>query len=167
MNLLVRISADSWQDAGLLSHQHVSEPSRQTTMTPDEVLQFWFAGNPSAYREVWFEKNLDFDAACARFANALRDSKAGALDHWTGTPHGMLALITLFEQFSRNLHRGSPEAFAADTQARTIARTAIAKGFDHMLGPIERIFVYLPFGHSGASWIKMSPCVCLKRCAGH
>src|ERR1700730_9033001 len=113
MNLLVRISADSWQDAGLLSHQHVSEPSRQTTMTPDEVLQFWFAGNPSAYREVWFEKNLDFDAACARFANALRDAKAGALDHWTGTPHGMLALITLFEQFSRNLHRGSPEAFAA------------------------------------------------------
>lgn len=78
----------------------------------------------------------------------MRDAKAGALDHWTGTPHGTLALIILLERFSRNLHRGSPEAFAADTQARTIARTAVAKGFDHMLGPIERIFVYLPFEHS-------------------
>jgi uncharacterized protein (DUF924 family) len=117
-------------------------------MTPDEVLQFWFAGDPSVRRKVWFEMNSDFDAACARFSNALRAAKAGVFDHWTGTPHGALALTILLDQFSRNLHRGSAEAFAADAQARAIARTAIAKGFDQMLGPIERTFVYLPFEHS-------------------
>ena len=32
----------------------------------------------------------------------------------------MLALIVLLDQFSRNLHRGSPECFAADATARSI-----------------------------------------------
>ena len=59
-----------------------------------------------------------FDSSCARFADALRDAKAGAFDHWTETPRGALALVILLDQFSRNLHRESPEAFAADTKAR-------------------------------------------------
>ena len=117
-------------------------------MTPNDVLEFWFAGDPAAFRKLWFESSAEFDAACSRFTGALRDAKAGALDHWTATPRGTLALIILLDQFSRNLHRGSPEAFAADAKARDIARSAVAKGFDQVLGPVERLFVYLPFEHS-------------------
>jgi uncharacterized protein (DUF924 family) len=117
-------------------------------MTPDEVLDFWFASDPTAHRKVWFEKHAEFDAACSRFADALRDARAGAFDHWTATPRGTLALIILLDQFSRNLHRGSPEAFAADAKALGIARSAVARGFDQALGPVERMFVYLPFEHS-------------------
>ena len=117
-------------------------------MTHDDVLDFWFAGDPGTHRKVWFEKNQDFDATCSRFADALRDAKAGVFDHWTETPRGTLALIILLDQFSRNLHRGSSEAFAADPKAREIARTAVARGFDRMLGPVERMFVYLPLEHS-------------------
>jgi uncharacterized protein (DUF924 family) len=117
-------------------------------MTQDDVLDFWFSGDPATHREVWFEKNTDFDAACSRFGDALRDAKAGELDHWSETPRGTLALIILLDQFSRNLHRNSPKAFAADAKARDIARTAIAQGFDQMLEPVERMFVYLPFEHS-------------------
>jgi|SRR5215472_446526 uncharacterized protein (DUF924 family) len=117
-------------------------------MTPDEVLDFWFAGDPAVLRKLWFKGNADFDAACSRFGGALRDAKTGALDHWTATPRGTLALIILLDQFSRNLHRGSPEAFAADAKARDIARSAVAKGFDQVLGPVQRMFVYLPFEHS-------------------
>ena len=117
-------------------------------MTPDEVLDFWFAGDASAFRKVWFEKNAEFDAACSRFAGALRDAKQGAYDHWTATPRGTLALIILLDQFSRNLHRGSPEAFAADAKALGIARAAIAHGFDQSLRPVERMFLYMPFEHS-------------------
>jgi uncharacterized protein (DUF924 family) len=117
-------------------------------MTPDEVLDFWFAGDPAAFRKVWFKGNTDFDATCSRFADALRDAKAGALDHWTETPHGTLALIILLDQFSRNLHRGSPAAFAADPKARELARSAIAQDFHKVFGPVERMFVYLPFEHS-------------------
>lgn len=117
-------------------------------MTPDEVLDFWFVGDPAAHRKVWFEKDAEFDAACSRFADALRDARAGVFDHWTDTPRGTLALIVLLDQFSRNLHRGSPEAFAADAKAREIARSAVARGIDQGLAPMERMFVYLPFEHS-------------------
>jgi uncharacterized protein (DUF924 family) len=117
-------------------------------MTADDVLDFWFDGNAATHRKVWFERNDEFDAACSRFAEALYDAKAGVFDHWTEKPRGALALIILLDQFSRNLHRDSPEAFAADAKARGIARTAIARGFDQQLGPVERMFVYLPFEHS-------------------
>jgi uncharacterized protein (DUF924 family) len=114
----------------------------------DEVLDFWFAGNAAVFRKVWFEADMDFDAACRRFTDALREAKTGALDHWTVTPRGTLALVILLDQFSRNLHRGSPEAFAADAKAREIARSAVGRGIDQRLAPMERMFVYLPFEHS-------------------
>jgi uncharacterized protein (DUF924 family) len=116
--------------------------------TPDEVLDFWFAGDPQAWRDVWFRKEDDFDAACGAFADALRAARQGALDHWADTLRGTLALIILLDQFSRNLHRGSPEAFAADQQALALARRAVAQRIDRQFAWFERIFIYLPFEHS-------------------
>ena len=87
-------------------------------MTPKEVLDFWFAGDPATHRKEWFEKSLDFDTSCGRFGDALRVAKEGKFCHWAETPRGALALIVLLDQFSRNLHRDSPEAFAADAKAR-------------------------------------------------
>jgi uncharacterized protein (DUF924 family) len=115
---------------------------------PDEVLDFWFAGDPRVWRDDWFRKQDQFDAACGAFADALRAAREGALDHWADTPRGTLALIILLDQFSRNLHRGSPNAFAADLQARVLASRAVAQGFDRQLEWLERIFMYLPFEHS-------------------
>ena len=117
-------------------------------MTPDEVLDFWFAGDPDTHRKKWFKKTAEFDAACTSFADGWRDARRGTFDHWTETTRGTLALIILLDQFSRNLHRNSPEAFAADAKAREIARTALTRGIDRMLGQVERMFVYLPFEHS-------------------
>lgn len=117
-------------------------------MTPETLLTFWFAGDPTTRRKEWFEKNPAFDAQCASFTDALRDAKAGLCDHWAATPLGALALLVLLDQLSRNLHRGSAEAFAADAKARAVARAAIAQGFDRQLTQVQRIFVYLPFEHS-------------------
>jgi uncharacterized protein (DUF924 family) len=117
-------------------------------MTPDDVLSFWFAGDPSQRRTIWFEKDDAFDTGCGAFAAALAQAKAGTLDDWAATPIGALALVILLDQFSRNLHRGSPEAFAADAKARAVARAAIEAGFDQAVGPVERMFFYLPFEHS-------------------
>jgi uncharacterized protein (DUF924 family) len=116
--------------------------------TQDDILGFWFAGDPSSLRKVWFEKDAAFDAACAALVETRNLATAGALDGWAATPHGGLALLILLDQLSRNLHRGSAEAFAADAKARAIARAMIARGFDAMLTPVERMFVYLPFEHS-------------------
>lgn len=117
-------------------------------MTPDDVLAFWFEDDASQYREKWFQKDVDFDASCTRFSDALRSAKAGALDHWCETQRGTLALIILLDQFSRNLHRDSAEAFAADTKARSLARAAVAQGLDQSLTSFELTFLYLPFEHS-------------------
>jgi uncharacterized protein (DUF924 family) len=113
-----------------------------------DVLRFWFAGDPATQRKVWFEKDAAFDAACADFAAARDLAKAGAFDEWAETPRGGLALLILLDQLSRNLQRGTAEAFAADAKARAIARGMLARGFDPALTPVERIFVYLPFEHS-------------------
>lgn len=115
--------------------------------TPDEVLCFWF-GADGTFRDVWFAKNALFDALCARFTDTLREAKQGALDRWMDTPRGALALVIVLDQFSRNLYRGSPEAYAADEKARAIARAAIGRGFDLAVTPMQRIFFYLPFEHS-------------------
>ncbi len=115
---------------------------------PQDVLDFWFDGDPSTFREVWFDKVDAFDAACGRFADALRRAKGGDLDDWAQTPKGALALVILLDQFSRNLFRGSPETHAADARAREVTRAAIARGFDRQVGPVERAFFYLPFMHS-------------------
>ncbi|HEY1933546.1 MAG TPA: DUF924 family protein [Acetobacteraceae bacterium] len=116
--------------------------------TADDVLSFWFEDDPRRWRKVWFVREDAFDAACTEFADASRAARDGAFDHWAETPRSMLALIILLDQFSRNLHRGSGESYAADAQARALARRAVAQGFDRQLGWVERIFVYLPFEHS-------------------
>ncbi len=115
---------------------------------PSDVLDFWFGGDRSVARSEWFQKSDAFDAACARFADARAAAMRGELDGWAATPDGMLALILLLDQFSRNLHRGSKEAFAADPRALALARSAIDRGFDTGMGPRERMFLYLPFEHS-------------------
>ena len=116
--------------------------------TPQDILGCWFAGDPSSRRDIWFQKNDAFDDECRQFLNAHQDARTGELDHWTDTAEGTLALLILLDQFSRNLHRGSPEAFAADPKARMIAEAAIERGFDRSLTPVQRMFVYLPFEHS-------------------
>lgn len=118
------------------------------TIAPQDVRHFWFAGDATRFRTAWFRRDDAFDLSCRAFADALQLARAGALDRWSDTAPGMLALIVLLDQFSRNLHRGSPAAFAADPQARALARRAIDLGFDRTLHPIERMFVYLPFQHA-------------------
>jgi aminocarboxymuconate-semialdehyde decarboxylase len=113
-----------------------------------DVLDFWFGGDPTKHRKVWFERDPDFDVACARFAQAREAAKTGALDHWAETPEDGLALLILLDQISRNLFRGQAEAFAADAKALELARDMIARGLDRALTPVERTFVYLPFEHS-------------------
>ncbi len=117
-------------------------------ITPSSVLEFWFENDPSERRKKWFEKNPEFDTECAAFTAAIRDARAGGYDQWAETPKGALALIILMDQLSRNIFRGSAEAFATDAHAREIARGMIARGFDRALTPFERMFVYLPFEHA-------------------
>jgi uncharacterized protein (DUF924 family) len=54
----------------------------------------------------------------------------------------------LLDQFTRNIFRNTPRAFAGDGRALALARALVASGGDQALHPVERGFAYLPFEHA-------------------
>lgn len=54
----------------------------------------------------------------------------------------------MLDQFSRNIHRHTPRAFAQDPMALVLAQEAVAVGAATALEPMERNFLYMPFMHS-------------------
>lgn len=122
-----------------------------TTLPPRarEVLNFWFGPAPHAGRDPWFRKDAAFDAQIReRFGNDVAAAMAGAFGDWCATPHGALARVIVLDQFTRNIHRDTPEAFAGDAAALATADEAVTRGFDRELDGFERWFLYMPFEHS-------------------
>lgn len=114
-------------------------------MTPEEVVDFWFQSG----EDSWFEKNAAFDGALAvRFGAALGEARRGVYDSWAETPEGALGLVLLLDQVSRNIHRGSPLAFAADAKALALTRQWIARGFLLKLPPPRAQWLLMPLEHA-------------------
>jgi uncharacterized protein (DUF924 family) len=110
-----------------------------------EVLDFWFS---ELGEEYWFAKDDGLDGQVrARFL-ALHDWLALGEGVVITSPRPALAAVIVLDQFSRNMFRGTPRAFAADPLARRLAREAIALGVDLAMTNTERMFLYLPFQHS-------------------
>ncbi|HIC81397.1 MAG TPA: DUF924 domain-containing protein [Kiloniellaceae bacterium] len=113
---------------------------------PDQVLDFWFAEGRD---KQWFDGGPAFDAAVkAALGPAFEAARSGTLETWRDTARGCLALCILFDQYPRNVFRGTPEAFAWDGAALEVTRHALAQGFDAALTQTERLFLYLPLEHS-------------------
>jgi uncharacterized protein (DUF924 family) len=113
---------------------------------PGDVLEFWFS---ERIRPLWFAKDQAFDDEIrARFGANVAAAGVGDLDFWVRAADSSLALVLLLDQFPRNIHRGTPRAFAGDARALTMAGTAIDRGFDRHTRPDRRFFFYLPFEHS-------------------
>jgi uncharacterized protein (DUF924 family) len=112
----------------------------------DDVLGFWFS---ELHEADWWTKSEALDAQIrTRFARLHERLTSGDLVDAGAGPRAMLATVIVLDQFSRNLHRGSARAYAADAMARRVARGALARGHDLNLGPAERLFLYMPFEHS-------------------
>src|SRR5688572_451248 len=91
-----------------------------------EVLDFWFGPAPHAVRDAWFRKDDQFDAQIReRFGHDVAAALAGAFGDWCTTPRGALARVVVLDQFTRNIHRGSPLAFAGDAAALATADEAV------------------------------------------
>ena len=117
----------------------------------NDVLAFWFGEGDEhgRMRVEWFKKDATFDDEIRRrFSPAYQLAAADRLSHWKDDVRACLALIIVLDQFSRNLFRGSARAFATDAMAREATRHALAQGFDRVLKPVERQFMYLPLEHS-------------------
>jgi uncharacterized protein (DUF924 family) len=117
--------------------------------TIDETLSFWFE---TAGPARWYAASPAFDARVGRlFARAIETNARIWWEGghpWEDTAFGSFALILQFDQFTRNVWRGSGHAFAHDEIARQIAWQMIWQGFDWAIPDDRRAFVYLPFMHS-------------------
>ncbi|WP_114227449.1 MULTISPECIES: DUF924 family protein [Sphingomonas] len=111
----------------------------------ERLLAFWFGLDPA----LWFKRDDALDAELRRrferVRAALRDCPPGS---FLASPRRALAAVILFDQVPRNLYRDRPEQFATDPLALTIARDAIALGYDRAMTLDERTFLYMPFQHS-------------------
>jgi uncharacterized protein (DUF924 family) len=131
----------------------MTQPRRPEPHRPAELLDFWFGALGSSERgrdrEIWWKVDPAFDAELRlRFLPLHEAAAAGALDGWTATPEGALALIVALDQLPRNMFRGTARAYATDARAREIAKAALARGDDGAF-PFEMAkFFYLPLMHS-------------------
>ena len=114
-------------------------------MWVDDVLRFWFEEiEPTA----WFTKSDAFDSEVERRFGSLHESLLQEQIAVPRSARGYLAAILVLDQFSRNLYRGSPRAFAADHTALERAKEAIQLGFDQEVSARQRAFFYMPLMHS-------------------
>jgi uncharacterized protein (DUF924 family) len=120
----------------------------------EDVLAFWFGAGPTDEppgpdrMELWFGGSEQTDREIRdRFAADVERARKGELNDWASTARGRLALIILLDQFSRNLYRGSGEAFAKDALSLKLALEGLEIGQDQELSCVEQQFLVLPLEH--------------------
>lgn len=119
----------------------------------DSVLRTWFEDTRTDRMDIpqtkrWFMggKKLD-ELLSARFSKAVLRAQTGDLDHWLNDITGALAHVILSDQFSRNIHRGTAQAFAGDAKALEIARHVLSTNSHEHLTLTHKVFLYMPFEH--------------------
>lgn len=115
-------------------------------MTPQDVVGFWLDEVGPA---GWYGGGAALDGAIRdRFGGLWEEARAGRLAHWRTGPVERFAFILLTDQFSRNMFRNRPEAFATDALALDAARKSINLRWDLRFPEPGRQFFYLPFMHA-------------------
>jgi uncharacterized protein (DUF924 family) len=110
------------------------------------VLRFWFEEIDS---KQWWTANREFDAEISvRFLPLLEQARRAELFSWRITPAGRLAEIIVLDQFSRNIFRNTPAAFAQDSMALVLAQEAVAAGAHGQLSATQCNFLLMPYMHS-------------------
>ena len=120
-------------------------------MQPTDILDFWFY-------DLTPKQHFDVDAALdddirTRFGATLEAAARCELYAWRATTQGRLAEIVVLDQFSRNVYRDTPRAFAQDTMALVLAQEMVASGQDRGLPAAQRSFVYMPYMHSESALV--------------
>jgi uncharacterized protein (DUF924 family) len=120
-----------------------------------EILTYWF-GNmeqsalPTPDRvHTWFDndKTVD-DSIRAKFSYDIEKAVLGEYASWEDDPRSTLALIILYDQFSRHIYRDTPLAYAQDPRALDLCLRGIERQYDHIISLIERAFFYFPLMRS-------------------
>lgn len=124
-------------------------------IAPQVVLNYWFEDSRESVEiatrmnSKWygFSPELDDDIR-SKFGHLFEQSKTELVQTWSTAPTGCIALVIVFDQFSRQIFRGTSRAFAFDEVALDISRRCIEEGWDTGISIPERLFLYNPFQHS-------------------
>ncbi len=110
----------------------------------EEVLHFWF---DELEPTDWFAKDDNLDATIVERFSGLHKALA-TKQKVPSLPSDYLAASIVLDQFSRNMFRGTDEAFLYDKLARTLARDVLDKKIDEQFDDLKKQFFYMPFMHS-------------------
>lgn len=120
----------------------------------DAVHEFWFGPldatglSPPDRHPLWFQSKPDTDKTCReRFGGLIEEALRGKLDDWADSDRGLIALVVLLDQFTRNIYRNTPGAFSGDARALALAQHCIAHGHHQRLPVIHQVFLFLPLEH--------------------
>jgi uncharacterized protein (DUF924 family) len=120
-------------------------------MTPEKILHFWFTELTPKHH---FAQDPALDEAIrSRFGATLEAAARCELFAWRATPEGRLAEVLVLDQFSRNVYRDTPRAFAQDPLALALAQELVTSGQDRSLPLAQRSFAYMPYMHSESALI--------------
>lgn len=112
----------------------------------ESILTFWFKDIDPAQ---WWKVDPAFDTLLRdRYGALLAQAAQGECADWRLDARGRLAEIVVLDQFSRNIHRNTPQAFAQDGMALVLAQEAVANGALDHLDATERAFLLMPYMHS-------------------
>ncbi|PTU75448.1 DUF924 family protein [Pseudomonas mangrovi] len=115
-------------------------------MNYEQILSFWFE---EIEPRQWWNVDPAFDALLReRYAQLLCQAARGELYEWRESAPGRLAEILVLDQFSRNIHRDTPQAYAQDGMALVLAQEAVAAGALDVLEQEQRGFLLMPYMHS-------------------
>ena len=126
-------------------------------MTPTDILHFWFTElTPKQH----FAKDAALDQAIrTRFGATLEAAARCELFAWRVTLEGRFAEVLVLDQFSRNVYRDTPQAFAQDALALALAQELVASGQDRSLPLAQRSFVYMPYMDSESALVHAQAAV--------
>ncbi|MFC5519487.1 DUF924 family protein [Polaromonas jejuensis] len=120
-----------------------------------DILDFWLA---DGLTQGWPTKNLGprwFGGGAAldeeirkRFGARVLQAVAGGLQDWEAQTLSRLALVILLDQFTRNVFRGTGQAFAGDARAQRLVLDTLAHQADRQLPWVARVFTYMPLMHA-------------------
>ena len=120
-------------------------------MQAQNILHFWF---DELTDKQHFAKDAALDEIIrTRFGATLEAAARCELYAWRASPEGRLAEIIVLDQFSRNLYRDTPRAFAQDALALALAQELVVSGQGHLLTTAQRRFAYMPYMHSESALI--------------
>lgn len=123
------------------------------------ILTYWFAdaltGLPALQARMgfWFANDAKIDDEIRQRFGHLPERLREQPDYWLSQDQAeqdqiILAKVIVWDQFTRNIYRGTAQAFAYDDLALATAVQAIEQGIFARIHPVSSHFLMLPFEHS-------------------